>query len=219
MKIMIGIPTWKKNVDLLLKEIENSIKNSIHDIILYATCKNQSASKNRNLTILEAKKNNCDIIIQCDDDVKIFEHDWLDKLVEPLIKYKEDIAIIAPQLVDDNGNHTAQLGDNSGIWGKSFINNDNLKIALHTDKTGLNLICSACIAFFVSDNIIFDENYLFACFEDTDFSLSYIKQYSNKKNMINLSSKIIHKNHGSWRKGNKWNHNRNYFNKKWNLNL
>lgn len=216
LKVTIGIPTWKKRheAEPLINEIKKSIIDSKHEYNIVASCIHQSASKNRNWCI-----DNCtgEIMIQVDDDINIYEKSWADTLVDELVKNKDSISMIAPLLVNHEGKHVPQLGD--GGWYNLNENDDSLKVAIHTPNTGLNVVCSACIAFFKNNNVRFDEKYKFAAVEDLDFSMKVAKIFPDKKICITNKSKIVHLNHGSWRKGGTLKENQNYFIKKWNINI
>lgn len=214
MLVTIAIPTWKKRneVEDLIKEVKASLTNK-YEYEIIASCIEQSAAKNRNWCIKNAKG---EIIIQIDDDIKIYEKGWADSLVDELIKNKNNVSMLAPLLVDAKGKHVPQLGD--GGWYK-LKDDDSLKVAIHTPKTDLNVVCSACICFFKSNEVYFDEKYKHAAVEDLDFSMEMAKAHPDKKICITDKSKIVHLNHGSWRRGGTLRENQQYFIKKWNINI
>ena len=184
---------------------------NINVIEVLPTCNKVSASKNRNWGIDNAKG---DIIVMIDDDVEVVETNWICTLLDPLLAYKEDVSIIAPRLTTRNKVPTGQLGNDG--W-HDF--REGLKVACHSPKTKLNLVCSACIAFFKSNGVKFDEDYPDACYEDTDFCMRTNKKFPNKHIIINEHSKLAHLNESKWRVGGTWEHNKNLFATKWGIRI
>lgn len=214
MLISITIPTIKKEEELksLNQNIIDYTKHTKYQTeIIFNSCM-QSAAKNRNACI---DKSNGDICVQIDDDIVLYKNDWLDNLIDPLIQYQDKISIIAARLYTIRKEPAPQLGTH-GM--SSFENIPHLNIACHTPETKYNVTCTACIAFFKSNDIRFDENYQHAAYEDTDFMFSTNLAFPKKKIIINMNSNVIHMNHGSWRKGGTHELNKQYFRKKWNIN-
>uniref|UniRef100_A0A6M3MA18 Putative glycosyltransferase n=1 Tax=viral metagenome TaxID=1070528 RepID=A0A6M3MA18_9ZZZZ len=207
--VSIMIPTNKPDVNALINDL---LKTEYEKLLISASCLQQSAAKNRNWCI-----DNChsDIIVMVDDDVEVMEGDWLTKLLAPLIKYRDQISVIAPRLHSPQKQPCAQLGNN----GWHDIIETGLKCACHTPETKLNITTSACIAFFKEDGVRFNEKYPDACFEDSDFCMRYKKKFPNKKIVINEHSKLIHHNRGSWRSGKTWEYNRQLFFEEWGIRI
>ena len=216
MLVSITIPTLKSKEEIqpLISEITSVLcHNPGFNYEIISSCINQSAAKNRNWCIDNSKG---DIIIQMDDDVHIIQNDWITKLIKPLIDNKEGISIIAPKLTDSQFKFVGQLGD--GGW-YDYSLNSGLKVAIHSPTTKLNIVCSACIAFFRDNQVRFDEGYPSAAYEDSDFCMETNKRYPDKKIVINLNSNLEHISECKWKKDNMHEHNRNYFSTKWGIQL
>lgn len=212
--ISICIPSIKTTAELsdqIIDIAKNTFDSSYRNYELVTVCKKQSAAKNRNECIEKAKYN---LIIMMDDDIFGFFPEWASLLIKPLIENPDKYNIISARLLHENLEIAPALGD----CGSKEIKEKYQK-AIHTEKTQLNIVCSACIAFYKS-GIIFDENYQGGgAYEDSDFAMAYSEIFYNRINILNNECKLIHKmeakNRGDGRSY--WKHNRDYFNKKWKI--
>lgn len=203
--ISIGIPTIKGAKQMLIDIERRSGKDLPFEV--FQVYSDASAAKNRNKVIDEAKG---DLIIMLDDDISGFYPDWIYDLVTPLLCHRNLYSIVSARLIYANGKTAPQLGGDGNDSGP-------LVPAIH-EPTVLNITCSAAIAFYKSDNIRFDENYIAAVYEDTDFCMQYREKYPDRKIMINNRCRLVHGNEGK-RGGikNAATVNREYFAEKWGI--
>lgn len=209
--VTVCIPTLKRN-DGQMEALLPYAYSMYGDVEIIVVRKNQSAAKNRNACINKATK---EVIIMIDDDVIGFYDGWIDDLIHPLVISGDAYSIVSARHVGTRGNLQPMLGDCSSREIKG-----NYQKALHTKKTGLQMVGSACIAFKKEDGVRFDEEYIGAVFEDSDFCMEYRKQYPKKDIILNNLCKVIHLNEA--KRGDNNNCialNRKYFNKKWETNL
>jgi len=207
--ISIVIPTMKsvEEIEPLKKQIiEKTSKEESY--YLFASCKPQSAAKNRNDCIDAAKDG---IIIMLDDDIQGFYPGWVAALVTPLLERPDKYSIVAARTMTASGSRCPQLGDNNQL----DLSAPYVK-AIHTDETQLNIVGSACIAF-VKDSTRFNEGYWGATYEDSDFCMEINKKYPNKQIIINNACKLIHNMEAKGRGSNRenWIHNKILFTRIW----
>lgn len=149
LSVTIGIPTLKtrKEVQKQINEINTFPPSCKYEVI--ASCIKQSAAKNRNWIIDNAKY---DIVIELDDDITSFFPGWADILVDAL--FFNDFLVVSGRPFKSDGTLAATLGDcNNKDISQEF------QKCIHTQDTGLNVCCSSCIAFWKKDAVRFDENY------------------------------------------------------------
>jgi hypothetical protein len=222
MKVSVVIPTIKTAAKRYAKWLrpEDDIMPMITELERYVTpnegevrwCgQQQSAAKNRNVCIAMARY---PIVIMVDDDVLGWYAGWHRDLIKPLVEEPERYSVVSIRCLDKKGNIAPMLGDGGsrevkGKWQK----------ALHTPESGLNVCCSAGIAFYKGDGIRFDEEYVKAVWEDTDFCMQYKKEYSGKDIILNNNCQLIHRNEMKNRDAQSFKQNRDYFSRKWNLNI
>jgi len=209
-EISIVIPSLKQE-DELKDQVKSIRQTAINDCQILTICKKQSAAKNRNECI---ERSIFDLIIMLDDDIGNFFPGWDELLIQPFRSNPIKYSIVAARLIDKEGNRSPQLGD-CDRWNKSF---DYVR-AVHTLKTGLNVVGSSCISFY-KDDLRFDELYLGATYEDADFCMQMNKQCPEKEIIINNQCKLIHNNEGKGRSigSNNYSiHNKKYFAKKWGI--
>jgi hypothetical protein len=211
-KIDIIIPSCKTK-DECINQINdiNRTRKTQGDIIF--TGLDKSAAINRNYGLKQA---NTSVVIMLDDDVTNFYQDWDWILIKPLLDFPDLYSLVTPRFVDEHGNTIGQLGDCS----QKDIPPEYITIAKHTRETNLNIIGSTCIAFDKSTNILFDENYLGATYEDADFCMQFKQKYPQKKIIINNKCKLMHLMEAKGRVINGINisnKNKLYFRKKWNI--
>jgi len=214
--ISITIPTCKtkEQVQPLLDE---AVKNLSGDYRYnpFSSCLKDSASVNRNYCINNAQG---DIIIMFDDDIKGFYPGWEKDLISPFLKFPGKFSIISARLITETGDMAGQLGD--GI--EPYLSEKDFQIAYHTAKTKLNLVGSSCIAFPTDVGVRFDEAFLGAGYEDTDFCMQVNQKHPNKKTIINNRCKMIHLSESKGRTvGGKdtIGANRGLFRKKWRISV
>lgn len=207
--ISICIPSCKDNISNQLNEINKYKKRQDCKFVL--SLQKQSAAKNRNYCIDNAHG---EIIVMMDDDITGFYSGWLDTM---LSYFTNEISILSIRPIKPDGSLCPILGDNNG----KLSDVPDIVPAIHSEKTGLNIVGSACIMF-KKTHIRFDENYNGATYEDTDFAMQHLKEFPDKKIMICNRIKLIHKMEAKGRgsekcKRDNWIFNHNYFNKKWNI--
>jgi hypothetical protein len=205
MLINIIIPTIKRREDIY-QQCSEIFKTVKHEAEIVPICSNKSAAINRNMGLRFSKH---EIIIMLDDDITGFYQGWDYDLINPLLN-DINISIVSARLLNKNKQIGSMLGDNNNKVTGDY------QIALHTDQTGLNIVCSACIAF-KKDTIYFDENYQGAVYEDTDFCMQYKQKYPDKQIVINNKCQLIHLNEMKGRTYQDIKSNKEYFSKKWNI--
>ena len=93
---------------------------------------------------------------------------------------------------------------------------------IHTTATGLNICGSACIAFWREGCPRFDEEYLGATYEDSDFCMQMREKYPEKMIVFANDCEVIHTEEKKGRgvKSNEyWRHNHEYFARKWSVRI
>jgi len=200
--ISLVIPTLlsKEKVQPKIDEIRQFFDGEI-----LASCIYQSASKNRNWCIEQAKN---DLIVMMDDDVTGFYPGCFYNLVYPLISRPDKFSIVSIRCLGKDNNPCPMLGD---PFTKPV---GQYQKAIHTLETGINVVLSACIAFYRT-NIRFDENYRAANYEDSDFCMQYNNKYPDKEIIINNTCQLVHLNEQKKTEKDCNQYNRGYFNKKW----
>lgn len=183
--VSIVIPTIKteKEITGLISEIKNTVAYKLDLIIVSGM---RSASVNRNIGMERAKSK---FVIMCDDDTEAYPDGWDRDLIDAL--KHTGASMVGARLLNSDG--SLQL-----------TNNRNLDVS--EDFIEVRTMITACCAF---RNIAlrFDENYIGAGYEDTDFC----KQLGGKFFIANRV-KIIHRNESK----NQFNEqNRHYFKEKW----
>lgn len=218
--VSITIPTLK-TYDQLKTQIDN-IKihtREIENLEIYAACFKQSAAKNRNTCINNSEG---DIIIMIDDDIQITKNGWCTELIKPLIMNPEKYSITSARCLDKNGKVAGLLGDCG-----SPIKKGEYQTCIHTPHTGLQLVASACIAFTRKDaiaikdsvNLPFDENYVAAVYEDSDYCQQMRQVFPEKDIIFVNNCDPIHLNNCIGRTSDDIRKNQKYFNKKWGTNI
>jgi hypothetical protein len=205
--ITIGIPTLKDRAEIQkqIDEINCYPPDCEYEVI--ASCIKQSAAKNRNWVIDNAKY---DKIIMIDDDITGFYDGWYKPLVGNLDKY----SIVSARPIDKNGKIAPTLGDcsNKEVCGL-------YQVCIHTEKTGLNVCCSSCIAFKTSSGVRFDENYKAAVWEDFDFCLEMKKQHPDKDIVFANKCNVVHLNAMQGRTSDDIRFNHKYCKEKWGIEI
>lgn len=195
--IDIIIPTCKppNQIQGLVKEITATAGI---DFTVIATCFNVSAATNRNYGLNQARS---DIVIMIDDDISGLFGGWAGKLVQPLFLY-EDIVMVSARLMKSKTKFGVMM---------------NLKVDLSREivEAPERVLPSACIAF-RKDELRFDEAYIGAGYEDTDFCMQMGEKYLDGRFMVHNGVKVIHKNEMKNQLiGGRLLHNKQYFQSKW----
>ncbi len=138
----------------------------------YATCKDASASINRNIGLEWAQS---DIVIMMDDDISGFYDLWWQELIEPL--KDKDIYMVSARLIDRYGNNGQMM----------------FQGALDGDYATVPRVPSACIAF-RKDDIRFNEKFIGSGYEDDDFCAQKYRKHPNGKCIINNKVRLTHLN-------------------------
>jgi len=168
----IVIPAFKvgENLERLLNEI---LKNTVPPYNLILISKEQSASKNRNYGLNRSKS---PYVIMCDDDIRNLPFGWNRRLIQTLKENPELIAV------------SARLMNADGTPGRNTANNFNLS----DEMVLVDMIPTACCIFRKTD-LRFDERYIRAGWEDTDFFMQ-MKQNLRGKFAIDNRVKVVHLN-------------------------
>jgi glycosyltransferase involved in cell wall biosynthesis len=214
-KVSIAIPTLKdpKKIQGQIYEINKYPPSCDYEVI--ASCINQSAAKNRNWCIDSATG---DIIIMCDDDITGYFPGWADLLIDSLF-FNSNFSIASARPLKPNGGLAPILGDNS-----QAPESVEYQKCIHTTETGLNICGSATIAFWRKGCPMFDENYVGATYEDSDFCMSMKQKYPEKDIIFVNKCNIIHNEERKGRgpkAGDRtwWRHNHDYFANKWGVRI
>ena len=189
----IVVPAFKpgENLKVLLSEIA---EKTIPPYNLMVIGKQQSAAKNRN-DGLRASRN--PYVIMCDDDIRGLPFGWNRELVTAL---KESPGILGI---------SARLMNRDGNIGKNTINNVDLTSPL----ADVSMIPTACCIFRKTD-VTFDERYIRAGWEDTDFFLQMRKKLGGKFAIAN-TIRVTHLNEEKNSGGLQNRHNEELFFSKW----
>ena len=195
--IDIIIPT-NKELKKLKKQISNIESTVNGDYKVLPTCFKASAATNRNYGLNQAKS---EIVIMLDDDIKGFFHNWANLLIESL--QDPDVVMVSARLMHNENKAGLMM---------------NIKPDLSKDVVEVKdrMLPSACIAF-RNDGTRFDEAYIGAGYEDTDFCMQLNEKYPNGKYMIDNRVKLIHKNEMKNQLNGQLMRNKYYFFDKWNV--
>lgn len=217
--ISITIPTIKPEKELLqqINDIRHSLSDyregNDYEIVIQSY--KQSAAKNRNAVL---EKSNGEYVIMIDDDIRGYFKGWAHEMITPLIN-DNNIKILSARLMTINNTPATMISYSR------FINECKKDIWFNP----YNLLPSACITFSrdtwqqvknnskLPDNIPFDENYILANAEDSDFCMAVKKTFPNAKIGVNKKVEIKHVCEEKWRTKNPedWMRNHRLFEKKW----
>ena len=196
-----------------IQEIMENPPSGEYEVI--ASCIKQSAAKNRNWVVDNAKG---DIIIMIDDDITGFYPGGADILVDGLF-FDNSISILSARPLRPSGGWSPILGDSSQPPKPA-----EYQKCIHTPQTGLNICGSATIAFWRDGCPRFDEEYQGATYEDSDFCMQMNKKYPDKIVAFANKCNIIHneerkgRDNGDGKRG-YWRHNHDLFAKKWDIRI
>ena len=197
--IDILIPTNKPH-HKIKRYVEGIQKTVSVDYRITPTCFQVSAAVNRNYALIQAKSK---YVIMIDDDLAGFFSGWADKLLTPLLN--SNVIMVSARLMQTKTKPGAMM-DIPVDMSKSIVESPH------------GMLPSACVAF-RNDGTRFDENYIGAGFEDTDFCMQLNHKYYNGMFMIHNEVKLIHKNEMKNQRGGQLQRNQAYYMKKWGLNV
>ena len=198
------------NPDILIPSCreEKEIAGQVFDITSFslgcrviASCTAHSASVNRNSVLSKAES---EIVIMVDDDIFGFFDGWWQEMVAPLVEDRS-VYLVSSRLMEIDGRKPGYM------TGECYDMKEDLATVAARE------VPTACIAFRNTD-IRFDEGYRGSGFEDNDFCKQLQKQYPMGRVVINNKCQLRHANEMKHQKGVNYDHNREYFNKKWNEN-
>lgn len=189
----IIIPSYKRSQNLqnLLMEI---VEKTIPPYNIILVSKVQSAAKNRNYGLERSKSL---YVIMCDDDICDLPYGWNRTLINVLKENREIIAV------------SARLMTSDGKPGRNTSNNFDLDRPI----VEVEFIPTACCAF-RKTHLRFDERYIRAGWEDTDFfmQLEYILR---GRIAICNDVKVVHLNEEKNTGGTQNTYNQMLFQEKW----
>lgn len=171
--IKILIPTIKKYNEIA-QQVEDIQKSISPGIPVLATCRNLSAAANRNLALSWCDDG--DIVIMLDDDITGFHDGWMGAMIEPI---RAGASIAAARLLNLHGEPGPMIGaeDRNG---------------LEVYEAHGGAVPSAAISF-IKDDLIFDENYAGAGYEDSDYCRQKKMKYPDGQIVITNKARLIHK--------------------------
>lgn len=151
MKTLIGIPTWRRLEDKGLKLLDSIAKTADREYHLYLPVGDNSHACNANLCIKTAKSLGCRYVMLMDSDTYWQQSNWLSRLETCLDNHRDwNFLIQGDQFVD---------GATEPVYGDE------------TQRTPYTT--SAFMFFRTSDNILFDQDYLFTQSLEVDFIREY----------------------------------------------
>lgn len=197
MDIIIPCHRPTKNLSALLAEI---IEKTEQPYRLHIIAHQESAAFNRNCGL-----NSCPgvetrtPVIMLDDDIRQLPLYWNRLLVQGLLDDPSVLAVSARLMTPDGG------------IGKNTANN----VDLSKEIVDVEMIPTACCAFWLPDDISFDERYKAAGWEDTDFFRQIKEKTPTGKFVINNKVQVIHQNEEKNGGGAENTVNRSKFMEKW----
>lgn len=197
MKILI--PTYLSREEIA--PIEQMIRDVTPDADIFASCLKASASVNRNACLDQIEVG--DIAIMLDDDIRGFYPGWMDDLLFPF--RDPDVVAVSARLMNQNGT----IGPTCA-WCPDTKSDE----VLLTWKRPHCIMPTAAIAF-AHRGHRFDENLRGSGFEDNDWFKQYAESDPSVKFIMNNACRLIHLNEMKEQKGENWQHNREYFFRKW----
>ena len=194
--VVARIPTCKDLYDTIKQQSEMLTNAKLIEFI-YVSALKASAAVNRNDCLNNIKS---ELVIMLDDDITGFYPGWDADLIQPLIE-NDNISIVSARLMNSDTTYANVMHDNF-----IYVNGYH--------RSPINLVPTAGIAF-RPNGIKFDENYIKASFEDTDWCKQISQRYPHMYTVINNNCKLIHLNEMKFQVGEAWNHNRSYYISKW----
>jgi glycosyltransferase involved in cell wall biosynthesis len=195
--IDILIPT-NKPLKKLTRQINDIKKTVSNEYTISPTCFNVSSPVNRNYSLIHSTS---DIVIMIDDDIWGFFPGWADKLIEPFSG--SNVVMVSARLMKTKTAYGVMMDIPVDI-SKPIVESPH------------DMLPSACIAF-RNDGTRFDENYIGAGFEDTDFCKQLNLKYLQGKFVIHNEVKLIHKNEMKNQLNGQLMRNKYYYMNKWGI--
>ncbi len=175
--IDVIIPTCKTREEVLplIAEIEKTAGRQVNVI---ATCKQLSASCNRNIGLDQAVS---DPRIMIDDDITGLPQDWLVALTK-VLEDNPECVMVSPQLIKPDGDFALMMGcpmpKAAGAGTRA--------------AEGPHLL-TACIAI-RKDDLRFDENFVGSGWEDNDYCDRQAERYPEGVRVIQHDIQVVHRN-------------------------
>ncbi|MFZ2448512.1 MAG: radical SAM protein [Syntrophobacteraceae bacterium] len=189
----IVVPAFKpgENLQKLLAEIA---EKTVPPYNLIVVSRQQSAAKNRNAG-LRASQN--PYVIMCDDDIADLSPGWNRELVWAIKENRELAAV------------SARLMGSDGTVGRNTANHFDLGPRI----ADVDMIPTACCIFRKTD-VLFDERYIRAGWEDTDYFMQLRQKYGGHLAIAN-TIRVTHLNEEKNDGGVENTHNRDLYFAKW----
>ncbi len=189
----IIVPAFGPNqgLDRLLSEIA---EKTVPPYNLIIVSRRQSAAKNRNYGLERSKS---PFVIMCDDDMSELPYGWNREMINSLREHPDLLAV------------SARLLDRKGRLGCNTANNFDISRPL----VPVDMIPAACCVFRKTD-VRFDERYISAGWEDTDFFVE-LSIMNKGRYAINNLVQVVHLNEEKNDGGAGNRHNHNLFQEKW----
>lgn len=168
----IIIPAFKPNENLQRLFLEIGEK-TVPPYNLIVVSRHQSAAKNRNYGM---ERSNSPYVIMCDDDIKDLPFAWNRQLIN-LLKENRDILAASARLMNPDGSP-----------GRNSANDYDLGQPI----VKVDMIPTACSVFRKTD-VRFDERFIRAGWEDTDFFWQLKEKYGNTFAITN-TVRVVHLN-------------------------
>lgn len=189
----IVVPAFKPNGNLQ-KLLEEIAAKTAPPYNLVVVSKQQSAARNRNAGLMSSRS---PFVIMCDDDICDLPHGWNRALLQKL-KENPDLLAVSARLMNPNG-----------TIGRNSANNGNMG----PDLVKVGMIPTACCVLRRSD-VRFDEGYITAGWEDTDFFMQMMQRFRGGFAIAN-TVKVVHLNEEKNNGGAQNLHNQQRFMRKW----
>jgi len=182
-------PEWK-----LRKQIKAICETSPGCRVI-PTCFDTSAATNRNWGLNHA----CDIVVMVDDDIWGYFPGWAAMLAAPLAD--PGVVMVSARLMKTKTKPGVMM---------------NIRLDLSADIVEVpdQVLPSACIAI-RNDGTRFDEAYLGAGFEDTDYCMQLNEKYPEGRYLIRNDVKMIHRNEMKGQQDWRFMNNRTRYMRKW----
>ncbi|MFH1148541.1 MAG: radical SAM protein [Pseudomonadota bacterium] len=189
----IIIPVYEPNANLqqLLSEL---VEKSIPPYNIIVADRRQSAARNRNCGL---SRSHSPYVIMCDDDITNLPYGWNRHMIDVLKQSRHVTAL------------SARLLNKDGSAGRNTANNFDLSRPVVT----VSMIPTACCVFRRTD-LRFDERYVRAGWEDTDFFMQMKAEYGGRLAILN-GVQVVHLNEEKNVGGVGNDYNRRLFQQKW----
>lgn len=175
--ILVTIPTLKDKYEIspLLVTIEGfSYPNPV-----FASCKKQSAAKNRNDCIRMALASpGVAQVVMVDDDIRGFYPGWIKALVAPL--EDKNVIAVSARLMNKEGGYGLMMGMEDKNQPEGFVE--------------VGIMPSACIAFNLSEAMLFEERFIHSGYEDLYWCWCQKQTHPEMEFIVNNNCKLIHLN-------------------------